>query len=72
MAVYTYSAEVYPTRVRGVAQSIGGFAARIGGAVTPFIAQVGQLWWIQEGEGGGSLGVQTYIVDFACGAALHT
>ena len=39
LVMYTYTAEVYPTRVRGIAQSIGGLASFIGAAVTPFIAQ---------------------------------
>lgn len=39
-AVYVYTPEVYPTKIRGSALGLMSSAARIGGLVTPFIAQV--------------------------------
>ena len=39
-AVYVYTPEVFPTKVRGVAMGFNTAAARIGAIITPFVAQV--------------------------------
>lgn len=41
-AVYVYTPEVYPTRIRGVAMGVNTAAARVGAIITPFVAQVSQ------------------------------
>ena len=45
-AVYVYTPEVFPTKVRGIAMGVMTSAARIGALVTPFFAQVSKLRWI--------------------------
>ena len=39
-AVYTYTPEVYPTRVRAFALGFHASAARLGAISTPYVAQV--------------------------------
>ena len=39
-AVYVYTPEVYPTKLRGSAVGLMTSSARIGALITPFIAQV--------------------------------
>ncbi len=39
-AVYVYTPEVYPTRLRGAVIGIMASASRVGAIITPFIAQV--------------------------------
>jgi len=41
-AIFTYTPEVYPTRIRALGMGICTSAARIGALVTPYVAQV--LW----------------------------
>jgi len=41
LTVYLYTAEVYPTQVRGLGLALTATAARIGGFVAPFIAGLG-------------------------------
>ena len=42
-AVYVYTPEVFPTKVRGITMGVMTSAARIGALVTPFFAQVSEL-----------------------------
>ena len=39
-AVYVYTPEVFPTKVRGVAMGFNTAAARVGAIITPYVAQV--------------------------------
>jgi hypothetical protein len=39
-AVYVYTPEVFPTKIRGIGMGVMTSAARIGALITPFIAQV--------------------------------
>jgi len=41
LTVYLYTAEVYPTQVRGLGLALTATAARIGGFIAPFIAGLG-------------------------------
>ena len=47
-AVYVYTPEVFPTKIRGTAMGLMSSSSRIGGLVTPFVAQVNQTLVIQH------------------------
>ena len=41
LILYLYTAEIYPTRLRGLGMALTGFTARLGGFVAPYIAGIG-------------------------------
>ena len=65
-AVYVYNSEVYPTSLRSTALGLGNSISRIGGQLTPYVAQVmadsiSPLW---------SMTVYGIFAVFAAGASM--
>jgi len=44
--IYLFTAELYPTVIRGAGLGVGTMMSRIGGVIAPLVADLVSLYWL--------------------------